>query len=125
MFHTRLKQLRIQKGFSQVELATRLHVVRQTISKWEKGLSVPDAEIVTKLAQELDVTVSQLLGADMKLENGNNAIAEQLARINEQLARRNRRARRIWICAGLLVVLLLCSALLIWFYPIIKILLLN
>ena len=40
MFNENLKTLRKQKGFSQEELASRLHVVRQTISKWEKNLSV-------------------------------------------------------------------------------------
>ena len=44
MFGENLKTLRKQKGFSQEELAVRLHVVRQTVSKWEKNLSVPDAD---------------------------------------------------------------------------------
>ena len=51
MFSENLKTLRKQKGFSQEELATRLHVVRQTISKWEKNLSVPDADTLIRLAE--------------------------------------------------------------------------
>ena len=95
MFGENLKTLRKQKGFSQEELATRLHVVRQTISKWEKNLSVPDADTLIRLAEILEVSVSELLGA--KIENGNTAsdVAEQLSRINEQLAIKNRRSRRI------------------------------
>lgn len=61
MFGENLKMLRKQKGFSQEELAARLHVVRQTISKWEKGLSVPDAEMLIRLAEILEVSVSELL----------------------------------------------------------------
>ena len=53
MFGENLKMLRKQKGFSQEELAVRLHVVRQTISKWEKGLSIPDAEMLIRLAEIL------------------------------------------------------------------------
>ena len=56
MFGENLKTLRKQKGFSQEELATRLHVVRQTISKWEKNLSVPDADTLIRLAEILGVS---------------------------------------------------------------------
>lgn len=98
MFSKNLKILRKQKGFSQEELASRLHVVRQTISKWEKNLSVPDADTLIRLAEILEVSVSELLGSKIENENGNvtNDVAEQLSRINEQLAMKNRRSRRIW-----------------------------
>lgn len=100
MFSKNLKTLRKQKGFSQEELASRLHVVRQTISKWEKNLSVPDAHTLIRLAEILEVSVSELLGSKIENENENgnvtNDVAEQLSRINEQLAMKNRRSRRIW-----------------------------
>lgn len=98
MFSENLKTLRKQKGFSQEELASRLHVVRQTISKWEKNLSVPDADTLIRLAEILEVSVSELLGSKIETENGNvtNDVAKQLSRINEQLAMKNRRSRRIW-----------------------------
>ena len=111
MFGENLKTLRKQKGFSQEELATRLHVVRQTISKWEKNLSVPDADSLIRLADILEVSVSELLGAKIKKENNTtDAFAEQLSRINEQLAIRNRRSRRIWkIVAIVLAVIVLIN----------------
>ena len=98
MFSENLKTLRKQKGFSQEELASRLHVVRQTISKWEKNLSVPDADTLIRLAEILEVSVSELLGSKIETKNGNvtNDVAEQLSRINEQLAIKNRHSRRIW-----------------------------
>ena len=87
MFSENLKTLRKQKGFSQEELASRLHVVRQTISKWEKNLSVPDADTLIRLAEILEVSVSELLGSKIETENENenvtNDVAEQLSRINE------------------------------------------
>ena len=120
MFSKNLKTLRKQKGFSQEELASRLHVVRQTISKWEKNLSVPDADTLIRLAEILEVSVSELLGSKIETENENengnvtNDVAEQLSRINEQLAMKNRRSRRIWkAIAIILVVFFLISVFII------------
>ena len=53
--------LRKSKGFTQEELAIKVNVVRQTVSKWEKGLSVPDAATLQKIAEVLDITVNELL----------------------------------------------------------------
>lgn len=104
MFPENLKAYRKAKGLTQEELAIRLHVVRQTVSKWEKGLSVPDADLLLRLAEVLEVSVSQLLGAEVPPEAPADQVAQQLARINEQLAIRNRRARRIWqVVAGILI----------------------
>ena len=66
MLSENLKNLRKAKGFSQEELAARLHVVRQTVSKWEKGRSVPDAELLVRLAEELDTTAAALLGPELR-----------------------------------------------------------
>lgn len=106
MFHENLKTQRKLKGYTQEALAIKVNVVRQTVSKWEKGLSVPDADTLQKLAEVLEISVSQLLGADIPDDSvSRNEIAEQLSRINEQLAIKNRRGRRIW--KGILVVLIL------------------
>lgn len=98
MLNENIKTIRKQKGFTQEELAIRLHVVRQTISKWEKGLSVPDADVIQDIATELDVSVQELLGAEIKPVTDRNDIAEQLSRINEQMAIRNRRSALLWNC---------------------------
>ena len=97
MFQDNLKALRKRKGITQEELATRLNVVRQTVSKWEKGLSVP---------------VSRLLGSKIEAEEQPDALAEQLSRINEQLAIKNRRAKRVrkaiaFIVGGIIAVYIL------------------
>lgn len=98
MFGDNLKTMRRQKGFSQEALAERLHMVRQTISKWEKGLSVPDAEMLIQLADILDTNVATLLGgaADIEDESNRNAISVQLEQLNTLLAEKNKRSRRIW-----------------------------
>lgn len=106
MFGENLKTLRKQKGFSQEELAARLHVVRQTISKWEKNLSVPDADTLIRLAEILEVSVSELLGTKIESENVASDVAEQLSRINEQLAIKNRRSRRIWKVVVIVLVII-------------------
>ena len=117
MFHENLKALRKDRGLSQEELAARLHVVRQTISKWEKGLSVPDAEMLLRLAEVLDTTVSRLLGAEIPADEADrDHLAEQLSRINEQLAVRNRRGRFILrLVLGILAAFAVFNLLLILF----------
>ena len=104
MFAENLKTLRKTRGLSQEELAIRLNVVRQTVSKWEKGLSVPDAGLLIRLAEIFEVSASELLGAKIEPEAEINAVAEQLSRINEQLAIRNRRWRRIWKIVAIVLI---------------------
>ena len=117
MFSENLRALRKAKGLTQEELAARLHVVRQTVSKWEKGLSVPDADLLLRLAEVLDTTVSRLLGADIpEDESSRNELAEQLSRINEQLAVRNRRGRFILrLVLGILAAIVVFNILLMVF----------
>lgn len=96
MFSDNLKNLRKAKGLSQEELAIRLSVVRQTVSKWENGLSVPDSELLIKIAEELDTTVSVLLGENVITDEQSElkAIAEKLEVINRQLAEKNEKSRK-------------------------------
>lgn len=107
MFSENLKQARQKKGISQQELASRLHVVRQTVSKWERGLSVPDADLLMRLAEILDIPVSVLLGGTSEPDApAPDTVAQQLAAINAQLAARSRFVRRVvrvvaGICIGI------------------------
>lgn len=103
MFSDNLKTIRKAKGYTQEELAIKLNVVRQTVSKWEKGLSAPDADVLSKIADVLDTKVSVLLGGAIPEEDAPNAVAEQLAKISEQMAIRNRRSKRIWKTVGILL----------------------
>ena len=113
MLAENLKALRKAKGLSQEELAARLHVVRQTVSKWEKGRSVPDADLLIRLAEVVSSSAA-LLGPEVPPEAERGGTAEQLARIAEQLAVKNRRARRIWrIVAGVLIAFVRANLLLI------------
>ena len=103
MLNDNIKVMRKNKGLTQEELAARLNVVRQTVSKWEKGLSVPDAQMLQKLAEVLETSVEKLLDAQPETARETDQIADQLARINEQLVIRNRRARRIWTVVGVVL----------------------
>lgn len=107
MLNENIKALRKNKGFTQDELASRLNVVRQTVSKWEKGYSVPDAEMLQKMAEIFETDVSQLLGKPIEQNTNSDLVAEQLARINEQLAIKNRRSRRIWKTIGIIVAVII------------------
>ena len=116
MFGENLKTIRKTKGYTQEELAIKIHVVRQTISKWEKGLSVPDADTLSKLADVLEINVSELLGSEIKEDTDKNEIAKQLAKISEQLAVKNRRHKRIWkVIGAILLAVIVANMLLVVF----------
>lgn len=107
MLSENIKNLRKNKGYTQEELANKLLVVRQTVSKWEKGYSVPDAEMLKRIAEILDTDVSQLLGSPIEKNADTDAVAEQLSRINEQLIIKNRRSHRIWKTIGISILVFL------------------
>ena len=100
------KKIRKNKRVTQEELAVKVNVVRQTVSKWEKGLSVPDAEALQRIADALDVSVEELLGAEVNAKTNQNEIAEQLAKINEQLVIKNCRWSCFWRVIKIILVLL-------------------
>ena len=60
-------QLRTQKGLSQDELAEKIMVTRQAVSRWENGETVPNTETLKLLSQEFDVSINTLLGAPRQL----------------------------------------------------------
>lgn len=114
MFNENLKNLRKQKGLSQEELAERLHVVRQTVSKWEKGLSVPDADLLIRIAEILETSVSTLLGDTVAPSEDKNIVAHKLEQLNALLAEKNRQSRRIWkVVATTLIAIAVIMTLLI------------
>lgn len=102
MLSENLKHFRKAKGLSQEELAIKLHIVRQTVSKWEKGLSVPDSGMLIRLAEALDTSVTELLGETAGSEPSSDesaelkAIAAKLELLNEQFAARCERQRKLW-----------------------------
>ena len=99
MLSDNIKILRKKKGYSQETLAEQLHVVRQTISKWEKGISVPDAVMLDRMAELFEVPVSVLLGGGLEVEEEQpselNEIAQQLAVLNDQLVPQAVRRRKV------------------------------
>ena len=112
MLNENIKALRKSKGLSQQELAVRLNVVRQTISKWEQGLSVPDSDLLIALSEALETPVSTLLGETVTESEVDEvkALSEKLEIINLQFARRKALRRSIlhWLliglCAGIVAV---------------------
>lgn len=98
MLKDNIKSLRKQKGLSQEELSIKLNVVRQTISKWEQGLSVPDSEMLISISEVFDTPVSTLLGETISENKGDSLkeIAEKLEIINLQLAQRKESKRKFW-----------------------------
>ncbi|EGD47011.1 helix-turn-helix domain protein [Ruminiclostridium papyrosolvens DSM 2782] len=117
MLNENIKAIRKSKGLSQEELAIKLNVVRQTISKWEQGLSVPDSDILISISEVLETPVSTLLGEtviESKVDDL-KAISEKLEIINLQLAQRKTTRRKIlrWLLISLCTVIVTISAVLI------------
>ena len=89
MLNENIKAIRTSKGLSHQELAVKLNVVRQTISKWEQGISVPDSDLLISLSEALETPVSTLLGETVMESDVDTlkAISAKLEVINLQLAR--------------------------------------
>lgn len=116
MLNENIKAIRKSKGLSQQELAVKLNVVRQTVSKWEQGLSVPDSDMLLSMSAVLETPVSTLLGENVIEAEADDlkAISAKLEVINLQLAQRKTTEKRVQrILYGLLI--LLCGAIVaIW-----------
>jgi putative transcriptional regulator len=118
MLNQNIKALRKAKGLSQDELAIKLHVVRQTISKWEQGRSVPDADMLIALSEALETPVSVMLGETVSEPEIDDlkAISEKLGIINLQLAqgKEARRKRLHWLFIALLALIVVSFVLLLF-----------
>ena len=122
MLNENIKAFRKSKGLSQQELAVKLNVVRQTVSKWEQGRSVPDSDMLISLSEVLEIPVSSLLGETViETEvDGLKAISEKLEVINLQLAQRKATGRKIvrWLLISLCaIIVMIFAALIIWSSP--------
>ncbi|NBJ99394.1 XRE family transcriptional regulator [bacterium 1xD8-48] len=117
MLNENIKAIRKSKGLSQQELAVKLNVVRQTVSKWEQGLSVPDSDILISLSEVLETPVSTLLGEIVTETEVDTlkAISEKLEVINLQLAQRKTTRRKIiyWLVISLCAIIVIVFAILL------------
>ena len=111
MLKENIKAIRKSKGLSQEELAIKLNVVRQTISKWEQGLSVPDAEMLISISEVFETSVSTLLGENISESKVDDlkAISEKLEIINLQLSQRKNLRRKIihWLLISLCAIIII------------------
>ena len=117
MLNENIKALRKSKGLSQQELAVKLNVVRQTISKWEQGLSVPDSDLLIALSEALETPVSTLLGETVAESEADavKVLSEKLEIINLQFARKKTRRRKAlhWSLIAFCAVIVAVSAALV------------
>ena len=117
MLSENIKTIRKSKGLSQQELAVKLNVVRQTVSKWEQGLSVPDSDLLIALSEALETPVSTLLGENVAEVEADTVkvLSEKLEIINLQFARRTamRKAFLHWSLIALCAVIVVVSAALV------------
>ncbi len=116
MLSENIKTIRKSKGLTQEELAVKLNVVRQTISKWEQGLSVPDSELLLALSEALETPVSTLLGEAITEPKADDlkVLSQKLEVINLQLSKRQQSRRKTahWLFISLAIVVVLITAVL-------------
>ncbi len=117
MLNENLKTIRKSKGLSQQELAVKLNVVRQTVSKWEQGLSVPDSDMLISISEVLETPVSTLLGENVIEPEVDDlkAISAKLEVINLQLAQRTAIRKRTlqWLLISFSIVMAAIFAILV------------
>ena len=120
MLKDNLIALRKNAGLSQEELSVKLNVVRQTISKWESGLSVPDAEMLLSISEVFEIPVSTILGENIEEKENNDIkeIAQKLEVINELLSKSKKQKRKRIIC--FLIIIDICFILLFILLSILK-----
>lgn len=112
MFAENLKKMRKDKGYTQEILAEKLNVVRQTVSKWEKGLSLPDVDMLSKIANVLETDVNILLDGQITTTD-QSEIVKQLAKINEQLTIKNRRYKKIMKTIAIILLIIVIFGILL------------
>ena len=114
MLKDNIKAIRKSKGLSQEELAIKLNVVRQTISKWEQGLSVPDSEMLISISEVFETPVGTLLGENILETKADDlkAISEKLEVINLQLVQRKSTRRKMirWLLISLCLIIVIIFA---------------
>ena len=122
MLHENIKTIRKSKGLTQRELADSLHVVRQTVSKWERGLSTPDSEMLVSISEVLEVPVSTLLGETVSgyEYDDSKEIAEKLEILDLKIGRKKNFLRKMlhWLfivlCA---IIVIIFAVLVVWNSP--------
>lgn len=116
MLNENIKAIRKSKGLSQQELAVKLNIVRQTVSKWEQGLSVPDSDMLISLSEVLETPVSTLLGETVIEAEVDTlkAISEKSEVINLQLAQIKRKRIKItyWSIISLCTIIVIVFSIL-------------
>lgn len=105
MLNENIKDLRMKSELTQEQLANKLGVTRQTISKWENGISVPDADVLSHMADILHVSVGELLGLSVEAST-NDDYSKVLAMINEELAEKNEHRKKVMKIVKIILILI-------------------
>ena len=111
-FNNRLYELRKQKGLSQEELAGRLNVSRQTISKWEIGDTTPDMEKLAAISELFEISLDELiLGKTVETVDSTSKIMNFLRNAEDKMCTQENRkkVRKGLKIAGILVGILVVA----------------
>ena len=109
-----IAQVRKEKELTQKDLAERLHVSVQAVSKWERGLSCPDIGLLEPLAEALDLTVTELLSGQRGEAPGEEAVRDSLRFGENQLRPKIRRWKWLFLAAAMLLLALAAAVGYVW-----------
>lgn len=101
-----IAERRKQLNMTQKELAQKLHVSAQAVSKWERGLSFPDVSLLEPLAQQLDLTVSEVLSGSRDVTPQEELIRDSLRLSISQLGTKAQTWRKFFLLAAVLLLVL-------------------
>jgi len=102
-----IRNMRNEKGITQEKLAEMLHVTRPAVSKWERGLSFPDVDLLEPLSSILGVSVSELLKGEKDMTVEANEPLNNLVAIEKEKKAKRKRRSRICVLAVLSLLLIL------------------
>ena len=105
---------RKKQGLTQMQLAERLNITDRAVSKWERGLSLPDSSLMLPLCDILGITVNDLMsGERVTMENYNKELENNLLEMVRQKEEADKRLLRLEILVGILCLLPLIAAVII------------
>ena len=105
-----IAECRKQKNLTQMQLAEKLNITDKAISKWERGLSLPDSSIMLELCGILGITVNDLLsGEAITMDNYNKELEKNLLEVIKQKEQADKRLLSLEIFVGYLISMIFIS----------------
>lgn len=106
-----IAECRKRKSLTQIQLAEKLNITDKAVSKWERGMAMPDSSIMLELCDILDITVNELLsGEKISMENNDRKNEQLLVDMSKELEKKNKTIwNSMWIIMGVSITALIAG----------------